>query len=100
MGLRRSSTSLSDKSRQRATHIDRKREMNDFKYDPLVCQAETARQRGCNIRTLLRERVAGTGIPYVRVGARQIAYRQSDINAWIEARRYISRADELNRRAA
>jgi hypothetical protein len=49
-------------------------------------------------RTAQRWRVNGEGPPYVRVGARRIAYRVADVERWLAERTYAHRADELSRR--
>ena len=51
-------------------------------------------------RTLQRWRVTGDGPPFVRLGARRVAYRLSDAEAWAAGRTYSSRAAELARKAA
>jgi hypothetical protein len=45
--------------------------------------AEFSRLRRCSLRTLDRERAAGRGCPYVRLGAR--VYRRADIERFIAA---------------
>ena len=53
--------------------------------EELFTQAEYARFRRCSTKTLERERVAGTGCPYIRVGGR-VLYRRGDIEAFLAAR--------------
>jgi predicted DNA-binding transcriptional regulator AlpA len=52
--------------------------------DPLLSDRDVARITGRARSTLQKDRVAGTGIPYVRVGA-LVRYRASDVEAWIDA---------------
>ena len=51
-------------------------------------------------RTAQRWRVTGDGPPFVRLGPRRIAYRESDLEAWAAARTFPHRAAELARREA
>ena len=46
-------------------------------------------------RTAQRWRQDGTGPKFVRLGRRRIVYRTSDVEAWLRARTYRHRADEL-----
>lgn len=48
-------------------------------------------------RTAQRWRAAGGGPAFVRLGKRRIAYRVSDVEAWLAARTFNSRAHELAR---
>lgn len=50
-------------------------------------------------RTAQRWRMTGGGPPFVRLGKRRILYRVADVEAWLTARTYASRADELARAA-
>jgi len=49
-------------------------------------------------RTAQRWRTSGGGPPFVRLGKRRVLYRVADVEAWLAARTYASRADELSRR--
>jgi predicted DNA-binding transcriptional regulator AlpA len=51
-------------------------------------------------RTAQRMRVTGEGPKWVRLGARKIAYRLSDIEAWTQERTFAHRAQELSERTA
>jgi predicted DNA-binding transcriptional regulator AlpA len=46
-------------------------------------------------RTIQRLRISGEGPPFVRLGRRRVAYRESDVRAWSESRTYPHRAAEL-----
>ena len=46
-------------------------------------------------RTAQRWRTTGDGPPFVRLGPRRIAYRESDCQAWAAARTYRHRAAEM-----
>jgi predicted DNA-binding transcriptional regulator AlpA len=52
--------------------------------DSLLSDRDVARITGRARSTLQKDRVAGIGIPYVRVGA-LVRYRESDIAAWLAA---------------
>lgn len=51
-------------------------------------------------RTAQRWRASGDGPPFVRMGERRVIYRLSECEAWVAARTYAHRADELAHRAA
>ena len=48
-------------------------------------------------RTAQRWRQDGTGPKFIRLGRRRIVYRISDVEAWLTARTFRHRADELAR---
>jgi hypothetical protein len=48
-------------------------------------------------RTAQRWRSSGGGPPFVRLGRRRVLYRVADVEGWLAARTYKSRADELSR---
>ena len=48
--------------------------------------------------TLEKQRVAGTGPQFLRIGGRRVAYRRSDIDAWLETRVRTSTSDPRDRR--
>jgi predicted DNA-binding transcriptional regulator AlpA len=52
--------------------------------DQLLSDRDVARITGRARSTLQKDRVAGTGIPYIRVGA-LVRYRESDVAAWLAA---------------
>lgn len=51
--------------------------------DALFSQAVIAAVRDCSEATLERDRWAGGGIPFVKIG-RMVKYRKSDMLAWLE----------------
>ena len=51
--------------------------------DPLLSDREVAKITGRARSTLQKDRVAGTGIPYVRIG-RLVRYRLVDVAAYID----------------
>ncbi len=69
--------------------------MTERKKDRLFSRPELAEYLGKSERSIERD-----GPPYVRIGLRRIAYRQSDVDTWLAGRTFMSRADELSRVAA
>lgn len=65
--------------------------------DPLCTPEQTARVTGRSLPTLQRERSRGDGIPFVKVGPRRVAYRLSDIEAYLAARVVKSTSDARER---
>ena len=55
----------------------------------LLNQDRLAHLLGCSARTLERQRIEGTGVPFIRVG-RLARYRLTDVQAYIERQRCIS----------
>jgi hypothetical protein len=49
----------------------------------LFNQETIAAIRNCSLATIERDRWAGTGIPFVKIG-RLVRYRKSDIRRWLE----------------
>jgi predicted DNA-binding transcriptional regulator AlpA len=63
--------------------------------DPLLSDRDVERITGRARSTLQKDRVAGGGIPFIRLG-RQVRYRQSDVSAYLDGlqrRRSTSEAD-------
>lgn len=52
--------------------------------DPLLSDRDVEKIAKRARSTLQKDRVAGTGIPYVRLG-RLVRYRQSDVAAYLDA---------------
>jgi predicted DNA-binding transcriptional regulator AlpA len=67
--------------------------------DPVFTQRETSNYIKVPIPTLERWRQTGGGPRWVRLGARRVAYRLSDIEEWLEQRTYRHRAEELAQKA-
>jgi predicted DNA-binding transcriptional regulator AlpA len=64
---------------------------------PLLTGPETARYLGIKPQTLRKWRLTGHGPPFVRIGESprsRVAYRVSDIEAWVAARTFESTAAE------
>lgn len=49
---------------------------------------------GVRPRTVQQWRVTGDGPPYIRLGARMVAYRIADVDAWVAARTFVAHAAE------
>lgn len=60
--------------------------INEFELAPevaLFSQLTVAAIRDCSLATIERDRWAGTGIPFLKIG-RAVRYRKADICAWLE----------------
>ncbi len=51
------------------------------------------------VKTLERWRSTGEGPPFIRLG-RMVGYREADVERWLAARTFASRAAELARRTS
>ncbi|WP_131782780.1 helix-turn-helix domain-containing protein [Legionella gresilensis] len=71
--------------------------LNEFEFAPhssLFNQQTLAAVLSCSTQLLERNRWAGTGIPYLKIG-RKVLYRKSDVLAFLEQQRiYCSTGDE------
>lgn len=63
-------------------------------------EGEAAKRLGVKPRSLQHWRQLGTGPAWTRMGARLIAYRETDLDAWAASRVFPNRAAELASRAA
>lgn len=52
--------------------------------DPLLSDRDVERITGRARSTLQKDRVVGSGIPFVRIG-RLVRYRQSDVQSYLDA---------------
>jgi predicted DNA-binding transcriptional regulator AlpA len=52
--------------------------------DPLLSDRDVQKITGRARSTLQKDRVSGSGIPFIRIG-RLVRYRQSDVRAYIDA---------------
>jgi predicted DNA-binding transcriptional regulator AlpA len=50
-----------------------------------------------SVRTIQRWRGTGQGPPFVRAGARRVIYNPTFVEAWVAARTFAHRADEISR---
>ena len=58
----------------------------------LLDQDRLAELLGCSARTLERQRLEGTGIPFCRIG-RLVRYRLLDVSEYLETQRRTSTSD-------
>jgi predicted DNA-binding transcriptional regulator AlpA len=63
--------------------------------EPLFSDREVEKITGRARSTLQKDRVAGTGIPFIRLG-RLVRYRQSDVEAFLDALRTYHSTSEGN----
>jgi excisionase family DNA binding protein len=56
----------------------------------LLTTAEAATLLGVSKAFLERDRWAGARVPFVRVGARAVRYRRSDLDAFVESHKHVS----------
>ena len=68
--------------------------------DIYLTEADFAGRYHLGRRTVQRWRQTGDGPPWVRLGARRVVYRLSEVEAWASARTYRHRADEISRAPA
>ncbi len=60
--------------------------INEYEQSPdwaFFNQQTVAAIRGCSLATMERDRWAGIGVPFVKMG-RLVRYRKSDIRVWLE----------------
>lgn len=69
--------------------------MSDLPQSRLMMTAMVSQITGLSPRTLIRHRVEGGGIPYVRLGAKRVAYREEDVRAWLASRVFQHHAAEF-----
>ncbi|WP_342111029.1 transcriptional regulator [Methylobacterium sp. SI9] len=60
--------------------------------DDLLDEHAVAKRQRRSVKTLRNQRVAGDGIPYLKLG-RSVRYRLSDVIAWEQARLRTSTGD-------
>lgn len=65
--------------------------------DLLFTPDQAANYTGLTKPTLQRHRTNGTGPNFIKLGKRRIAYRLSDIKAWLDTRVAASTADARER---
>lgn len=57
---------------------------------PLVTEEDAATFLSVSMRSLQRWRAEERGPPFVKLHERRVHYRLSDLEAWVEARRFAS----------
>lgn len=58
--------------------------------EKLLTTKEAAPLLSVSVAFLERDRWAGAQVPFIRIGARAVRYRLSDLNAFIESRKRVS----------
>lgn len=72
---------------------DKPMETSRWRGELLLTTEQTAWVLGLKKRTLERWRIEGCGPKYLRLSARCIRYRQSDLDAWLDGRVRRSTSD-------
>jgi predicted DNA-binding transcriptional regulator AlpA len=62
-----------------------------------LSENDLSKRFGVPIRTLQRWRATGDGPPYTRIGPRRVAYPAAAAEAWLVARTFADRQEELSR---
>jgi predicted DNA-binding transcriptional regulator AlpA len=62
-----------------------------------LSEREFSARYGIPTRTLQRWRATGDGPPYTRIGPRRVAYPLAAAEAWLAARTFAHRAEELSK---
>jgi len=69
------------------TEITRLSRITEYEQSPdtaLFTKDTVAAIRNCSLSTIERDRWAGTGIPFLKIG-RLVRYRKSDIRFWLDS---------------
>ena len=73
------------------SHLSRIDLLKEYELAPdwaLFSQDTLAAIRDCSLATLERDRWAGNGVPFIKMG-RLVRYRKSDIRVWLEQHQSI-----------
>ncbi|WP_333874798.1 helix-turn-helix transcriptional regulator [Methylobacter sp.] len=65
------------------SRIDLLNQFNAAPDDALFDQKTIAAVRDCSLATMERDRWAGTGIPFIKLG-RSVKYRKADVLLWLD----------------
>ena len=65
----------------------------------LFTQMVVAAVRDCSIATVERDRWAGTGVPFIKLG-RSVRYRKSDIRNWLDRYQVVQSTTQAQMLAA
>jgi predicted DNA-binding transcriptional regulator AlpA len=60
--------------------------MSEYCNKEILSEREVSRWLGISEPTLFRHRRDGTGPSFIRLSERRVAYRRSDVDAWLAAR--------------
>jgi len=77
-------------------HLPQGSQMDDL--DQLLTGPEYARIRRCSVRTIERERTAGTGCRYIQIG-RLVRYRRRDITDHLDGHTRLSTSEPSGARS-
>jgi predicted DNA-binding transcriptional regulator AlpA len=55
--------------------------------EALISEAQVAKLLGVSLPSIYRWRLMGVAPPFIALGPRRIAYKPSDVLAWLEARK-------------
>lgn len=61
--------------------------------EPLLDERQAAEILGLSVRFLQNRRYVGGGPPYVKISARAVRYRPSDLERWVEKHLQLSTAE-------
>jgi predicted DNA-binding transcriptional regulator AlpA len=65
----------------------------DFTASIWMTTAQCARYRNCSESTLNKERVAGTGPPFLKIRGRMVRYDRRVVDEWLQAQTRCSTSD-------
>lgn len=69
-------------------------EVTAYEAEEFLTDQELAYLLAVSTRTILRWRRNGSGPSYCRVGPRCVRYRRTDLDAWMAANRFATKAAE------
>ena len=81
--------------KSQSTRIDLLQEYERAPDWALFSQETLAAIRDCSLATLERDRWAGAGVPFVKMG-RLVRYRKSEIRTWLEQHETVSSTTKVN----
>jgi predicted DNA-binding transcriptional regulator AlpA len=64
--------------------------------EPLISERQLCKLLGVGLPTIARWRIEGRAPRFVVLGVRRLAYRPSDVKAWLEERERVSGLCTLN----
>ena len=74
--------------------------INEYEFSPdsaLFPQQTVAAILDCSLATLERDRWAGKGVPFIKIG-RLVRYRKTDIRNWLEKHQAFQSTSEMQSR--
>ena len=73
---------------------------SSYGIEPLISERQLCKLLSVSLATMARWRVEGKAPRFVLLGVRRLAYRPSDVNAWLVERERASGMCTLNRASA